>query len=341
MKYFETDKKPSTNFLLDAVLRANQSLDEDITQVNIHSRPTNRLNQEFEPSQENAFTYFDLGSVIAGYKLVHLMQSSRRTEVFYAEELGSKREAVIKQFSEREQECYKREKAIQKVLKDSGGHKNLLLADEFLDEQRVVISPYARGGDLRDLQKRDGKLTPRQTIIIVSGLCDALDYLHERGIVHRDVKSRNVVLHIDDPALKKNTAQELELSREITPKLFDYELGLHESVADLAVPGIVIGTPSYIAPEAWMEEKCDLRLDIYALGITLFELLAGDHPFIGNHRVQIFQQHLSAPVPDITRYNPEVTKGLQCVIEKALAKNPDERYQSAGELKQDYLEAAH
>lgn len=333
----ETSKKPLTTFLLvDATPCTGQGLEASTTQVNIHSRPTNRLNQSLKQLPESAFTHYNIEPVIAGYKLVCPLHSSLRTGVFYAKELNGEREVVIKRFSEYDQEQFDRERAIQKVLKEKGDHKNLLLADEFLDKQRIVISPYARGGDLRNLQKREGKLTPRQTRSIVSGLCDALDYLHEKGIVHRDIKSRNVVLDIADPVLEKITAQELESSLEITPKLLDYEMSWHESVAYLDMPGMAMGTLYYMAPEAYKGEKCDLRLDIYAFGVTLYQLLADQYPFIGDNNIQV-SQHLDAPFSDITRYNSEVTEGLQRVIEKALAKNPDERYQSARELKRDYL----
>ncbi len=325
----------------DATPCTRQVVFEDsITRADIKNAPTNWCNLSLEQLPESAFANFGIEPVIANYKLVCPLHYSPRTGVFYAKDLASGREVVVKRFSNVNQ--FELEKAIQEILKSHGGHKNLLLADEVLDEKNVLISPYLRGGDLREVLKRNGIITPHQAKAIVSDLCDALQYMHECGVVHQDVKSRNMGLDITDPVLKKITAEELESSRKINLKLFDYEIGWHKTIDHLVNPEVLVGSWQYMAPELINGGKSDPRSDIYAVGVALYEMLTGGkypYPFTGENELQVLEQHLSAPIPDVTEYNASVSADLKAVIERALAKDPEERYQSASELKNAYLEA--
>lgn len=189
-------------------------------------------------------------------------------------------------------------------------------------------------GDILQLERRAKALTPHQVKFVISGLCDALQYLHELNIVHRDVKSTNIIL---------DGAQQLDLFMSPTPKLFDYELGWHETVTPFPFeenPNIIVGTSHYLAPEVINGMKYDPRSDIYAAGVTLYRFLTrGHHPFVGTNLLEVMTEHLQAPVPQLTRYNPRASADLQYIVEKALAKDPNLRYQTAADLKRDYLEA--
>ena len=292
-----------------------------------------RTDSSSEQLPESAFANYNIDPVITGpeedYDLICPINSFSNKKIFRARGQRSGREVVIKRFLE--DHNYLREKEIQELLKKHGGHENILLADEFQDDQRIMVSPFIKGGDVWRFQKKINRLLkPRQVKDIFSGLCDALRYLHELNIIHRDVKSSNLVLD--------NSSQSF---MPPTPRLFDYELGWHETVtpSQLENPTSVAGTSYFISPERWFGIQNDPRSDIYAAGITLYQLLTGGYlPFIGTTTSSVMQQHIQEPVPQLIRYNPRASADLQSIVEKALAKDPDQRYQTAADLKRDYLE---
>ncbi len=347
----ESKKEPISDFPLadimptDGITEDTRRGGEDTIPADIRSAPTSRTSPSLERLSEEAFEQLKIDPIIVGkregYQLIYkISRDSSRTELFYAQGLDSKRKFVVKRFSGSYPEKFEREKTIQGILRSRGGHKNILLADEFFDEQGITVTPYVRGRDVDKMQKSsNAMLTPQQAKGIVLGLCDALQYLHECNVVHRDVKPRNIVLYIADPALKEITPEKLESSLEITPKLFDYDVGWHETIAHLDEPGAVVGTPHYMAPEVIAGVKGDPRIDIYAAGITLYKLLTKNFPFNGNDNYQIMEAHIVDPVPDVTQFNPTVSEDVQSVLEKALAKDPERRYQTVEELKREYLEA--
>lgn len=251
------------------------------------------------------------------------------------------KDVMFKRFSSSER--YNWEKTIQKELKNRGGHKNLLLAEEFIDDQLMVISPLARGGDLRMWIKDGVILTPYQAIFILVPTFDALQYVHDCGIIHRDVKPSNIVLDVVNPDLETITEKTLEKG-EVVPKLFDFELSRHPRIADYTI-GKMVGTASYSAPEVFEGENFDPRSDIYALGVSMYELLTGKLPYQSppntNLREHIFNmliQHTFEPAPDITKRNPKISLGFRSIVEKAMHKSVNLRYQTVKELKRDCLQ---
>lgn len=309
-----------------------------------------RINNQLEQLPESSFAQFNIEPEINGketYQLVCplVLSQPSLTRVFLARAKESRREVVIKRFLEFEQERLEREKTIQKMSHRQGGHKYLLLADEFLDEQRIIISRYMKGGDLRQFQRRVGPLTPDQAKGTVHALLIALQFLHKHHITHRDVKSGNIILDTGDLVPEKITVNDLGLFQKVIPKLFDYETGWYPGIHE--VPETIVGTPHYMAPEIVKGEKCDPRIDIYAAGVTLYQLLTGRFPFDAGENVtdpkekdfQILEQHAHAPIPKATKINPNIGADLQHILETALAKDPEKRYQTAREFRRDYFDA--
>jgi len=153
-------------------------------------------------------------------------------------------------------------------------------------------------------------------------ICSAVDYANRRGIIHRDIKPRNVLL--DD---------------DMNAYLMDFGVAKFQAdVTAITRKGVVVGTPSYMAPEQWRGEKLDARTDIYALGISLFEMLTRTLPYIGDGPYRTMMLHLDSPIPSINAYRSHLPAGLNDILQRALAKEPKDRFQTAGELGRAFRE---
>lgn len=179
------------------------------------------------------------------------------------------------------------------------------------------VAKYIPGRNLADRLK-EGLPAPRETAALVFLLADALQHLHDRGLVHRDVKPRNILL--DDEGL---------------PYLTDFGLAI---LPDRTGPKSyqVAGTPAYMAPEQVEggSGQVDARSDIHALGVVLYEMLAGRKPFQGNSE-ELNRQILHEAPPPLRALNPDLPRDLEAICFKALAKAPEDRYRTARELGQD------
>ena len=149
----------------------------------------------------------------------------------------------------------------------------------------------------------------------------ALAYAHERGVIHRDVKPHNILLTADGHA-----------------KLTDFGIARVDDAPALTNPGRVLGTGDYVAPEQAQGHPLDGRADIYALGALLYHCLTGVPPYRGSSFVEVAEQHLRAPVPDVQARCLDASDGVAAIVARALAKLPDDRYADVGEM-QAALEA--
>jgi serine/threonine-protein kinase len=160
----------------------------------------------------------------------------------------------------------------------------------------------------------------------------ALAYAHGLGVVHRDLKPDNVAL--------------VKTATGYVVKLLDFGLAKFLSPADdpmagsaLTLQGMVMGTPLYMAPEQAAGRAVDARVDVYAAGCMLFEMLSGRPPFTGETNGEVFRAHMLAPIPVLAPLRPEmvVAPELQQLLERALAKAPDDRFADAGEMLEQHL----
>lgn len=165
--------------------------------------------------------------------------------------------------------------------------------------------------------REKGATLPHERIKeIISDLADALDYAHQRGMVHRDIKPANILFDENNRAV-----------------LTDFGIARLAENSNLTAEGTIIGTPAYMSPEQATGNEVDYRSDIYALGIILFELLTGRPPFDDESTVSVLLKHAQTPPPSVSQYMDKINSELDKVLNKVLAKRPNDRYQSAKALK--------
>jgi serine/threonine protein kinase len=185
------------------------------------------------------------------------------------------------------------------------------------DGYAYLVMPLLSGGTLADRLQGE-PLSLSQVYAIVAQVGEALDYAHSRGVVHRDVKPSNVLMDERGNGL-----------------LSDFGVAkLVEGAQHFTQTGSIIGTPAYMSPEQGLGLKIDRRCDIYALGVILYEMVTGRVPYEAETPMAVLLKHINAPLPSPRDLNPALPEAVERVIFKALAKDPDERFSTAGELAQ-------
>jgi Tol biopolymer transport system component len=196
-------------------------------------------------------------------------------------------------------------------------HPHILPIFDFgeADGYTYIVMPFVESGTLSGLLK--GQPLPLQQIrSIISQVGDALDYAHSRGLVHRDVKPSNVLV-----------------DARLNCLLTDFGIArMVEGTSKFTATGGVLGTPSYMSPEQGMGEKVDQRSDIYSLGVMLYEMATGRVPYQAETPIAVVIKHIHDPLPPPYTVNPALPETLERVILKSLAKRPDDRYATAGDL---------
>jgi eukaryotic-like serine/threonine-protein kinase len=186
-------------------------------------------------------------------------------------------------------------------------------------ESHYLILEFVDGPNLSGLisSKPNGRCDAATTLRIGSQVCQALECAHSRGILHRDIKPENIMITSDG-----------------LPKLMDFGLARALGGPKLTQRGVIVGTPAYLPPEQALGKHTDARSDLYSLGCVLYEMATGRPPFPGDDPVKVIFSHINDLPMMPRRIAPEIPEALEQVIIKLLSKDPDKRYQSAGELSQ-------
>ncbi|HWE29975.1 MAG TPA: serine/threonine-protein kinase, partial [Polyangia bacterium] len=194
--------------------------------------------------------------------------------------------------------------------------------DVVVGDPTFLVMEYVPGETLATVLAREKAMSIQRAVHIATRLCWGLDAAHAAGIIHRDLKPTNVILTAD---------------REVgeTPKLIDFGLAKIAAVAgteQLTRTGQIIGTPAYMSPEQISGRDVDARSDVYALACLLYEMIAGRPPFTGSEDVQTLYRQLHEPPEPLSLNAADVPGALDKVVNRALAKNPHDRYGSMQEL---------
>jgi len=186
-----------------------------------------------------------------------------------------------------------------------------------------IVMEYVKGKLLRDLL-HERRLTLQETIDFETGVLTALEFSHRAGIVHRDIKSANVMI-TDSGQVK---VMDFGIARAIS-----------ENSATVAHTSGIVGTAQYFSPEQAKGESVDARTDLYSAGVLLYEMLAGRPPFKGESAVSVAYQHVSEAVVPPSEFDPNVSAEMDSVVIRALAKDRNERFQTAEEFREHLLAA--
>ena len=188
-----------------------------------------------------------------------------------------------------------------------------------------IVMEYVDGRTVRDLLQEGHRLLPERSLEIIDGVLRALDYSHQAGIVHRDIKPGNVMV-----------------TRNGDVKVMDFGIAraMSDAQSTMTQTAQVIGTAQYLSPEQARGERVDSRSDLYSTGCLLYELLTGRPPFTGDSPVAIAYQHVREnPIPP-SRVDPDVPVWADAIVLKAMAKSPADRYQTAADMRADLQRAA-
>jgi eukaryotic-like serine/threonine-protein kinase len=177
---------------------------------------------------------------------------------------------------------------------------------------------YVPQGTLKDRIRREGALSPDAAVGVALQIADALQAAHEKGVIHRDIKPQNVLITSSGDV-----------------KVTDFGIARAASATTATTTGTVLGTAGYMSPEQAKGEPVGPQSDLYSLGVVLYEMLTGNLPYEADSDIALAVRHVNEPPPSPREANPEVSKALDALTIKLLAKNPEDRYASAGALAED------
>jgi serine/threonine protein kinase/Tfp pilus assembly protein PilF len=264
-----------------------------------------------------------IGQTISHYRILEKLGEGGMGVVYKAEDTNLDRFVAIKTLPRRiaanseERERFKREAKAAAAL----NHPNIatIYGIEELDDETVIVMEYIEGKELSE-HTGSGALPVDQAIDLALPIAEGLGAAHRKGIVHRDVKSSNIMM-----------------SANGQPKIMDFGLAKVRGAAQVTKEGTTIGTAAYMSPEQARGEEVDHRSDIWSFGVLLYEMLAGGRPFRSDYDQAVVYAILNEDPPALTGIRPELPEKLEAIVRKCLAKDPEQRYQSMdaaiGELK--------
>jgi serine/threonine protein kinase len=256
--------------------------------------------------------------MVKRFKLVDELGEGTMGRVFVAEDTVLKRHVALKLLPARFRDGrpnHRTERLIREARSAASlEHPNAVNVYEIDQSGGVhyIAMELAEGGNLENLVQLSGPMEVERACQLVAEAAEALAHAHKRGIIHRDIKPANLLL-----------------TRSGRCKLCDFGLALFDDTPDAEGRTRCVGTPNYIAPEIASGQGAGPASDLYSLGCTLFFMLTGRSPFNGTSAREVMKQHVNSPLPDLRRWRPDIPEKLASAVEKACAKMPQDRFDSA------------
>ncbi|MFF4156950.1 protein kinase [Streptomyces sp. NPDC001678] len=260
------------------------------------------------------------------YRLTHRLGRGGMAEVFAAEDVRLGRTVAVKLLrADLAEDPVSKARFTREAQSVAGLNHHAVVAVYDSGEDTVgrnvvpyIVMELVEGRTIRDLLLNSEAPPPEQALIIVSGVLEALAYSHQHGIVHRDIKPANVII--------TNTG---------AVKVMDFGIAraLHGAASTMTQTGMVMGTPQYLSPEQALGKTVDARSDLYATGCLLYELLALRPPFTGETPLSVVYQHVQDIPVAPSQVQASVPPELDGLVMRSLAKDPDDRFQSAEEMR--------
>lgn len=261
--------------------------------------------------------------VIGKYEIVTELGRGGMGVVYKAWEESLRRHVAIKMLGDR---LTQDEAVVTRFMREARSvadlsHPNVIqvFAVDTHEGKPYFAMEYIEGQSLSSLIEQEGKLKPGRALAILKETASGLSAAHNKGVVHRDIKPDNIML-----------------TEHGGVKVLDFGIAqLEDQNSKLTGTGMAIGTPNYVSPEVCLAQEVDNRSDLFSLGVVFYEMLTGDKPFEAESPLQMMTNVVHSEVPDITKLNSDVEPRLRSILDHLLSKNPDDRYQSAGQLLED------
>ena len=259
------------------------------------------------------------------YEIIKLLGRGGMADVYLAFDVILNRHVAIKILKsdmaddDLAKERFKREAGAITQL----SHPNIVDVYDVGDDgdRHYIVMEYVKGYTLKQLIKKRGPIPFKEAVWMMKQLAGALMEAHRNNVIHRDVKSQNVLIKDDG-----------------TIKLSDFGIALANGAMQLTHEDSVIGSVHYLAPELSKGKQATMQSDIYSLGIVFFELLTGDVPFKGDTPVQVALKHIKEEIPSVRQIDPEIPQSVENIVIKATAKNPANRYKNIALMLKDLNE---
>ena len=265
------------------------------------------------------------------YAIIERVGTGGMAEVYRARDELLGREVAVKVLSER----FSRDRSfVERFRREAQAaanlnHPNIVSLFDYGSDDGTyfIVMEFIDGSSLSDIIRREGALMPERAAEIASDVAKALERAHAQGLVHRDIKSGNIMI-----------------TRTGQTKVTDFGIARavgRDGEQTMTQTGMVIGTAAYLSPEQAQGNPVDGRSDVYSLGVVLFEMLTGRTPFSGDSALSIAYKHVREDARPPSELNRDVSPQLDAITLKALAKNPDNRYSTAAEMSEDLQRFMH
>ncbi len=262
------------------------------------------------------------GKVLADrYSIEHKVGSGGMATVYQADDLKHDRKVAVKVLHPELAAAIAKQRFLREIqIASQLQHPHIMMlidsgeSDGFL----YYVMPYFKGKSLRELLEIERQLSIEKAVSITREVAHALEYAHRQGVIHRDVKPENILMHENEPVIA------------------DFGIALAVSAAGgdrITEMGIYLGTPEYMSPEqASADRELDGRSDLYSLACVLYEMLAGHAPFTGSEGRAVMTRHMMDPVPPLVTVRPDISSTVAYAVSRALAKVPSDRFATPAEF---------